>query len=117
MPMVRRNEPISTWEDGDFVQGFALVTRKELRLDRKGREYLDLDLADSRDSVNGKVWPDSPALKGDFNERDFVLFKGTARVFRDHLQLNVDHCRRARPDDEGFDEASLIPSSPVAVKR
>ena len=27
---------------GDFVEGYALVTRKERRVDKKGREYLDL---------------------------------------------------------------------------
>ena len=41
MGVVRRNEPISTWEEGDFIQGFALLSRKDVRQDRKGRDYMD----------------------------------------------------------------------------
>jgi len=116
MPMVRRNEPMSTWEDGDFVQGFALVNRKEQRLDRKGREYLDLELADAASVINAKIWPDALEQGGEFGDKDFVFFKGTVRAFRDQLQLTVDHCRRARDGEEDFDEALLVPSAPEPIE-
>jgi 3'-5' exoribonuclease len=117
MPMVRINEPIATWEDGDFAQGFALVLRKEIRQDRKGRDYADLELADASGSVGAKIWPDSPAIKGHFSEKSFVAFKGTVRLFKDHLQLNLDLCRtvEAADRDQGFDEKSLIPTTPENI--
>ena len=31
MPKIVRNAPIRTWEAGDDIQGFALLTKKELR--------------------------------------------------------------------------------------
>lgn len=117
MPTVRRNEPISTWEDGDFVQGFALLNRKERRQDKNGREYLDLELADARGSVSAKVWPDSPALGSRFDEKDFVEFKGTARTYRGRLQVTIDHCRTATAKDRenGFDESLLVPTTPEDI--
>lgn len=118
MPTVRINEPIATWLDGDFAQGFALVVRKEVRQDRKGREYVDLEMADASGSLTAKIWPDSPAIRQSFDEKEFVAFKGTVREYRDQLQLNLDHCRRVTDTDraDGFDEALLIPSAPEGVE-
>lgn len=112
-PTVRRNEPISAWQESDFVQGFALLRRKDVRQDRNGRDYMDLELCDARNSIRGKVWPDSPALKGQFDEGDFVNFKGVVQVYRDHHQLIVEYCRRAKDSDrqDGFDEGQLVPST------
>ncbi len=117
MGIVRRNEPISTWEDSDFVQGFALLGRKEVRQDRKGRDYMDGELTDSSGSMTAKIWPDSPAIKGAFAEKDFVAFKGTVHLYRDQLQVNIDHCRqvRDRDRDDGFDPELLIPSTPEDI--
>lgn len=118
MPTVRINEPISHWQDSDFAQGFALVVRKEVRQDRKGRDYVDLELADATASLAAKIWPDSPAIRETFAEKDFIAFKGTVREYRDQLQLNLDHCRRVNEGDreKGFDEALLIPSSPEGIE-
>ena len=112
MPTVRTNEPIATWEDGDFAQGFALVTRKETRTDRKGRDYVDLELTDASGSLIAKIWPDSPVHKHAFGEKQFIAFKGSVRQYRDQLQLNLDFCRQAKETDreEGFDEAKLVPT-------
>jgi 3'-5' exoribonuclease len=113
MSKVRRNAPIRTWEAGDSVQGFALLTKKELREDRHGKSFLDLELADNSGSMVGKVWSDSPALNRPFEVHRFIAFKGSVKTYRDQLQLTVDDCREAGEDDRphGFDEALLIPST------
>jgi 3'-5' exoribonuclease len=113
MGHVRRNEPIRAWEAGDGVQGFALVTKKELREDRNNRSYVDLELADESGSMTGKIWADSAALAADFEAHDFVAFRGTVKLYRDQLQVSIDDLRRANDDDRrlGFDEAKLIPST------
>lgn len=118
MPFVRDNEPISQWADGDFASGFALVARKESRLDRNGRDYLDLELADASGAIPAKAWPDSAALKSRFGIGDFVVFKGTVHTFRDQLQLNLDHCRRVDKKDHesGFDPERLIPTTPEGIE-
>ncbi|MGH9464341.1 MAG: 3'-5' exoribonuclease YhaM family protein [Thermoanaerobaculia bacterium] len=109
----RKNEPIAAWQDGDAVAGFALLARKELRQDRTGKGYLDLELADASGSIIGKVWSDSPALEGDFESHDFIAFEGTVKNYRNQLQVSVTKCRRAAEDDRrfGFDETRLIPTT------
>ncbi len=117
MAAKHRNQPIASWQTGDAVSGFALVTRKERRQDRNGNDYLDMELADASGSITAKVWGDSPALEASFEAFEFVAFRGTVRSFRDRLQLNVDDCRSATEADRqhGFDEAQLVPSTPEDI--
>lgn len=109
----RKNEPIAAWQDGDGVVGFALLAKKELRQDRVGKSYLDLELVDASGSIAGKVWSDSTALDGDFESHDFVALEGSVKVYRNQLQVNVVKCRRATEEDRrfGFDETRLVPTT------
>ncbi len=117
MAAKRRNDPIRDWQDGDNVAGFALLSRKERRQDRNGREFLDLELKDASGTITGKAWSDSQALEGDYEAHDFVAFRGTVKLYRDRLQISVSDCRRAVEDDRehGFDESNLIPSTPEDI--
>ena len=104
---------ISSLEDGDRVTGFALLTKRELRQDRNGKDFIDLELADASGSIGGKVWSDSPALTGAYEAYDFVAYKGTVSEFKGRLQLRILECRRVTEADRqlGFDEADLIPTT------
>jgi 3'-5' exoribonuclease len=117
MSPIRTNVPISAWEAGDTVSGFALLTRKERRQDRNARDYLDLELTDASGSIIAKAWSDSPALDGEYDSHDFVAFKGTVKSYRDQLQLTLLDCRRATEADHrfGFDEARLVPTTPEDI--
>ena len=108
-----RNAPIRSWESGDIVQGFALLTKKELRQDRNGKSFLDMEIADASGSMTAKVWSDSPALSAQFEPHKFIAFRGSVKNYRDQLQLTIDDCREATEADRhyGFDESKLIPST------
>jgi 3'-5' exoribonuclease len=113
MPKILRNAPIRTWEAGDSVQGFALLSRKELRQDRNGKSFMDLEVVDASGSMVAKIWSDSPALNGHFEAHRFIAFRGTVKNYRDQLQLTIDDCREATEGDRhyGFDESKLVPST------
>ena len=113
MPNLAKNQPIATWNAGDAVQGFAYLKRKEIRQDRSGRDYLDLELADASGSILGRAWSDSSAMATEFAARGYVKFRGQVQSYRDQLQLKVDQCRQAGESDraDGFDEALLVPST------
>lgn len=109
--------PIAAWQAGDTVQGFALLRRKDVRQDKVGRDYLDLELADASGSITAKAWSDSAALAAEFAAFDFVKFRGQVQSYRDQLQLKVDNCRRAMEADraDGFDEGLLVPTTPEDI--
>jgi 3'-5' exoribonuclease len=112
MPTLK-NAPIESWAAGDVVQGFALLTKKELRQDRNGKSYLDLEVVDASGSMIAKIWADSPALNGQFEAHRFIALRGVVKNYREQLQLSIDECREVNADDRrfGFDEALLIPST------
>lgn len=113
----RVNEPIVRWESGDQVQGFAFLARKEVRQDRNGNTYLDMELADASGTISAKVWTDAPALRGSYEAPCFVAFRGMVKSFRDQLQIAVEECRAVTEEDRryGFDQRQLIPSTPEDV--
>ncbi len=115
--MPKRNTPIRTWENGDIVQGFALLTKKEQRLDRNGKTFLDMEIADASGSMVAKVWADSPAMSTQYDAHKFIAFRGSVKSYRDQLQLSIDDCREANESDRrfGFDESLLIPSTPEDI--
>lgn len=108
-----RNAPIHSWEAGDTVQGYALLTKKEARQDRNGKTFLDLDVADASGSMAAKVWSDNPAVNSPLEPHRFIAFRGTVKSYRDQLQLSVEDLREANEGDRrlGFDEALLVPST------
>jgi len=109
----RQNEPIATWQDGDTIAAFALLTKKERRQDRNGRDFLDLEVADASGRMSAKVWSGSPALDREFKTHDFVAVSGAVKNYKGQLQLSVQNCRQVEEGDRqrGFDEALLIPST------
>lgn len=113
MPPVLKNRPIASWSAGDTVVGFAYLRRREVRQDRSGRSYLDLELADASGSILGRAWSDSAALVNEFSARGYVKFRGQVQSYRDQLQIKVDQCRQVTAEDrkDGFDEALLVPST------
>ncbi len=112
-PQVLRNQPIAKWREGDFVQGFAFLVKKEHRQDKKGTAYLHLEFQDASGAMVGKVWSDSQAILGRFDAPSYVAVEGTVQRHRDELQLNVRRCRTASEDDRrhGFDENLLVPTT------
>ena len=113
----RVNQSIGSWEAGDQVQGFAFLARKEVRQDRNGNTYLDMELSDASGSIVAKVWTDAPALQGSYEAPCFVAFRGLVKSYRDQLQVAVEECREVTDEDRryGFDQALLIPSTPEDI--
>jgi 3'-5' exoribonuclease len=111
------NKPIREWESGDLIQGYALLIKKEVRQDRNGKSYMDLELADASGTIVAKIWADSPAMNGQFEAHQFIKFRGAVKSYRDQLQLSIDNCRRANDQDrsDGFNESLLIPSTPEDI--
>ncbi|HEV7670246.1 MAG TPA: HD domain-containing protein [Thermoanaerobaculia bacterium] len=109
----KKNLPVRSWQSGDTVQGFALLTKKELRQDKNGKSFLDLEVSDATGSMAAKIWADSPAMQSQFEVHRFIAFRGLVKLYKDQLQLSIDECRETTDEDHkhGFDESLLIPST------
>lgn len=94
---------------GDSLEQAFLVKHKQLRTQRSGSFYLDLELMDRTGTVPAKLWDASQWLSDSFAEDDFVLVKARSEEYRDKLQLVVD--KLTRLDGGDVDVADFLPST------
>lgn len=113
---------IADLKPGDKVNQFFLIKRKERRLTRTGKVYLDLTLADKSGTLSGKIWNENlERLDPLFSAGQFAAVAGRVESFQEELQLTVEKIRGIRHwspeqlEKAGFDPDLLIPPSPVKI--
>ena len=82
---------------GDTLQQAFLVQAKQLRTQRNGAFFLDLELMDRTGVVSAKYWDASAELYESFAENDFILVKAHGETYRRKLQLVVTDLKRLDP--------------------
>ena len=78
---------VDSLADGDNVDEVFLVIDKQLRANRNGNLYLQLDLGDRSGHINGRMWNAGEPLFRSFESGDFLLVKGKVQLFQGSLQL------------------------------
>jgi 3'-5' exoribonuclease len=73
--------------DGDAVEEVFLVVDKQLRANRNGNLYIQLDLGDRSGTINARMWNAGEPLFRSFDNGDFLLVKGKVQLFQGSLQL------------------------------
>jgi len=84
------NEPVS--------QVF-LASEKQLRPNRNGNLYLQLQLSDRSGAIAARLWNASENDYRAFENGDFVRVEGNTQLFQGNMQLIASAIRRARPDE------------------
>src|SRR5947209_15770998 len=72
--------------DGDTIEEVFLATDKQLRANRNGNLYLQLDLRDRSGSISARLWNAGEHLFRSFDGGDFLLVKGKIQLFQGSLQ-------------------------------
>jgi 3'-5' exoribonuclease len=73
--------------DGDNVDDVYLVVDKQLRANRNGNQYIQLDLGDRSGTINARMWNVGEPLYKSFEAGDFLQVKGKVQLFQGSLQL------------------------------
>lgn len=100
-PMSRRF--VSQLNHNEQVDQVFLASNKQLRPNRNGNLYLQLDLSDRSGSIATRMWNASESDYKAFENGDYVRVEGAVQLFQGNLQLIAQQVRTARPDevDEG----------------
>ena len=98
---------------GDTVQQAFLVRDKQLRTQRDGAFYMDMELVDRTGVAASKFWNATREVFEAFAPDDFVLVKARAESYRGKLQLVVTDARRVEPGS--VDVADFLPSTAKSV--
>lgn len=97
------------------VDQVFLATHKQLRPNRNGVLYLQVELADRSGSVTGRLWNASEADFEAFDDGDYVRVEGNTQLYSGALQVIVTHVERADP--RSVDEADFLVLTPTDVGR
>ncbi len=100
--------------EGSF-DNYYMVRSIALRLDSKGKGYLDLTLGDSTGEINGKKWDISPkeeASLSKIKEGDLVKVRATVNEWNGTKQLRVGLIRKYNPEEDDIDISDYVKAAP-----
>ncbi len=101
--------------DGDPIEEVYLVTDKQLRANRNGNLYLQVELRDRTGSITGRLWNAGEHLFRMFDVGDFLAIRGKVQLFQGALQIILSHVDRS--EAEKVDLADFLPHTEQDVSK
>src|SRR3984957_10893728 len=101
--------------DGDAIEEIYLTTDKQLRANRNGNLYLQLELRDRTGAISARLWNAGEHLFRSFEAGDFLLVKGKVQLFQGSLQMILTAFERA--DSDRVDLADFLPHTEQDVSK
>ena len=95
--------------NGDSVDDAFLVADKQLRANRQGNLYLNLELRDKTGTVGARLWNASESLARLFEPGDFLHVRGKTQVFQGSLQIILNHLEVVDPSQ--IEPEDFLPQS------
>ena len=89
---------------GDSVEELYLVADKQVRSNRQGNLYLQLDLRDKTGAINARLWNVTDDLANSFESGDYLQAKGKVQLFQGALQIILSQIRPVSSSSVDADE-------------
>lgn len=112
--MIKREiieKEINDFLEGDLVEGFYLLKSLQIKHNRNGKKYLDLDIADKSGQINAKYWNLKAEEEDIFSVGELVKIRGDITSFDEKLQLRVNLIRNITQEDE-LDPGDFVVRAP-----
>jgi 3'-5' exoribonuclease len=106
---------IEQLSDGEAIEEVFLVVEKQLRANRNGNLYLQMELRDRSGSMSARLWNAGEHLFRSFEAGDFLLVKGKVQLFQGALQMILSHIERH--EAEKVDLTDFLPHTEKDVSK
>lgn len=112
--MSGKKQLVAELQEGQQVRDIFLVARKTLAETKAGKPYLAMTLMDRTGEIEARVWDNAAGFDDHAAVGNYVLVQGTAKSFRDQLQLGIVFLEQV--DAQSVSPADFMPASrrPVA---
>src|SRR5256885_149061 len=110
-----RRQYVKQLADGDNIEEVYLVIDKQLRANRNGNLYIQLELRDRTGSIGARLWNAGEPLFRSFEAGDFLHVKGKVQHFQGALQMILSHIDRLPPEKVELDD--FLPHTEHDVSR
>jgi 3'-5' exoribonuclease len=101
--------------DNENLEEVYLVADKQMRANRNGNLYLQVELRDRSGAITARLWNASDALFRLFDTGDFVWVRGKTQLFQGALQVILSHIDRF--ETEKVDLADFLPHTTQDVHK
>ena len=106
---------INSLADRDEVDEVYQVFGKQLRPNRNGNLYLQVQLCDRTGAMSARMWNASDSVFRAFEDGDFVRVAGTAQLYQGAMQVIATHMAKVPKSD--VDAEEFIPESPLDLDK
>ncbi|MFM7150960.1 MAG: 3'-5' exoribonuclease YhaM family protein [Gemmataceae bacterium] len=100
-------QEIKGLSDGQSIEEVYLVTDKQLRSNRNGNPYIQVELCDRSGSITGRQWNADEGRFRSFEVGDYLQIQGKVQLFQGSLQIIVNRMEKMAPDT--VDLAQFLP--------
>jgi len=97
----------------EAIDQIFLVSEKQLRPNRNGNLYLQIELSDRSGTIGARMWNASEADYRSFENGDYVRVEGTTQLFQGSIQLIATGVRRAQKTDVNPDDFMILGSKEI----
>jgi 3'-5' exoribonuclease len=101
--------------DGDAIDEVYLVTEKQLRANRNGNLYIQVELRDRTGAISARLWNAGEGLFRTFEEGDFLRIKGKVQLFQGNLQMILSGLEKTLADK--VELADFLPQTEQDVSK
>src|SRR5256886_16124992 len=101
--------------DGESVEDVYLVSDKQLRANRNGNLFLQLELRDRTGAISARLWNAGEHLFRSFEAGDFLQVKGKVQLFQGALQMILSHIDRI--ESEKVELGDFLPHTEHEVSK
>jgi 3'-5' exoribonuclease len=109
--MVRRF--VSQLGHQETVNEIFLVAEKQLRPNRNGNLYLQMELSDRTGTISARMWNASEAIYRTFENGDYVRVEGSTQLFQGAMQLIATRITPVDAKEIAEDDFSPLPAVKV----
>jgi 3'-5' exoribonuclease len=97
----------------ESVDQIFLASEKQLRPNRNGNLYLQIELSDRSGSIGARMWNASEQDYRNFENGDYVRVEGSTQLFQGTIQLIATSIRKAQKSDVNPDDFLILGSKQI----
>ena len=99
----------------ETVNEVFVASNKQLRPNRNGNLYLQVDLTDRSGAIPARMWNANESVYRSFDNGDYVRVEGTTQLFQGAMQMIATRLTKIDPAE--IDEDEFIPEPTVDIEK
>lgn len=115
LPEIMTRRFVNQFGHQETVDQIFRASQKQLRPNRNGNLYLQVELSDRSGSIMARMWNATDADYRSFEDGDFVQVEGSTQIYQGAIQFIATSICRAREEEVEF--ADFMPLAPQEIDR